>query len=71
MESESFDSRSHARNALTRHIFQDKLFRCESSLSLKMMRFSDLEFAADILILNIKYNHFEFQNNNPFYLFHN
>ncbi len=55
---------------LPRHTPQTRLLGSESSSFLREIRFSDQEFAADTLISNFKYNHPEFQNNNPFYPFH-
>ncbi len=68
--SESSDIGSHARDGLSRHTPQARLLGSESSSSLREVRFSDQEFAASTPIFNIKYNHPGFQNNNPFYLFH-
>ena len=68
--SKNLDIESHARDDLAECTPQAGLFRSKSSLFLKKIWFCDQEFAADILVSNIKYNHLRFQNNNPFYLFH-
>ncbi len=70
MVSESSDTRSRASDGLSRCTLQAGLFGSESSSSLREVRFNDQEFAADTSISNIKYNHPGFQNNNPFYPFH-
>ncbi len=49
---------------------QAGLLRSESSSSLREVMFSDQEFATGTLVFNIKYNHSGFQNDNPFYPFH-
>ncbi len=49
---------------------QAGLLGSELSSSLREVRFSDQEFAAGTPVFNIKYNHLGFQNDNPFYPFH-
>ena len=68
--SKSLDTRSRARDGLSEHTPQARLFGSELSSFLREVRFSDQEFAAGTLVFNIKYNHFGFQNNNSFYCFH-
>lgn len=67
----SSDTRSHARDGLLRHIPQDRLFANELSLFLKDVRFSKQEFCISKPLLDIKYYHSSFQNNNFFYSFNN
>ena len=67
----SLDIESHAKDGLAGRTPQAGLFGSESSSSLREVRFSDEEFAADILIFNIKYNHPRFQNDNTFFPFYN
>ncbi len=55
---------------LPRRTPQAGLLRSESSSLLREVRFSDQEFASGTPVSNIKYNHFEFQNDNPFYPFY-
>ncbi len=49
---------------------QAGLLGSESSSFLREVRFSDQELAAGIPMFNIKYNYLGFQNDNPFYPFH-
>ncbi len=58
------------RDMLPRHTPQAGLLESELSSSLREVRFSNQEFIASTPVSNIKYNHFGFQNNNPFYPFH-
>ncbi len=67
---ESLDTGSRVKDSLSGRSPQTGLFGSKLSLSLREVRFSDQEFAIGKLISNIKYNHFGFQNNNPFYPFH-
>lgn len=48
---------------------QDGFFASELSLSLRKVRFNKQKFPISKLILDIKYHHLDFQNNNLFYLF--
>ena len=64
------DTRSGAKDSLSRHTPQTELFRSESLSSLRKVRFSDQKFAIGIPVSNIKFNHLGLQNNNPFYPFH-
>lgn len=56
---------------LSIHTPQDRLFGIELSSSLRKVKFCEQEFAASILVSNIKYNHSRLQNNNLFYPFFN
>ena len=71
LEGKSLNTRSRAKNGLSRRNPQARLFKNLLSSSLKEVRFNIEEFATGILVSNIKYNEFGFQNNNLFYLFHN
>ena len=66
----SSNIRSRIKEGLSRLIPQTGLFGSESLLSLREIWFSNQKFAAGIPISNIKYNNPGFQNNKPFYLFH-
>ncbi len=66
----SSNAGSRARDGLSERTPQAGLLGSKSSSSLREVRFSDQEFAAGTPVSNIKYNHPGFQNNNPFYLFH-
>ena len=69
--SESSDTKSRAKNDLSRHIFQDGILASESSSSLREVMFSEHEFSTGKLVLDIKYHHLGSQNDNFFYLFNN
>ena len=69
--SKSFDTESRARDGLARDTPQAGLLGSKLSSSLRKVRFNDQEFVISTPISSIKYNHPGFQNNNPFYLFHN
>ena len=71
LESKSLDTRSRVRDDLSGRTPQARLLGNELLSSLREVRFSDQKFTVGILVSNIKYNHPGFQNNNPFYLFHN
>ena len=68
--SKSLDTESYARDGLAGRTPQAGLLGNKLSSSLREVRFSDQEFATNISVSNIKYNHSGFQNNNLFYLFH-
>ena len=70
LRDKSLNTESYAKDGLAGRTPQPGLLGNELSLSLREIRFSDQEFAANIPISIIKYNHPGFQNNNPFYLFH-
>ncbi len=67
---ESLNTGSRTKDDLSRRTPQAGLFGSKSSSSLRENRFSDQEFATGISISNLKYNHPEFQTNNPLYPFH-
>ena len=70
MEGKSLVTKSCAKDGLSRRTPQAGLFESKLSSFLREIRFSDQEFAAGTPVSNIKYNHPGFQNNNPFYTFH-
>ncbi len=64
------ETKSCTKDDLSGRTPQTGLLGSELSSSLKKIRFSDEEFAADTPVSNIKYYHLGFQNNNSFYLFY-
>lgn len=62
----SSDNKS-LRNMLFGRIPQDGLFACQLSSSLREIRFSEQKFPVNKPVLDIKYHHPDFQNNNVFY----
>ena len=65
----SLDNESHARDGLSGHTCQARLFASESLSSLREVRFSKQEFSAGKPVSDIKHHHFGFQNNNLYYPF--
>ena len=65
----SSDIGSRARDNLSERTHQNGLLASESSLSLKKVRFSEQEFAANKPVSNIKYHHTGSNNKNRFYPF--
>ena len=70
MGGESSDTRSCAKDGLSRYSSQAELLRSELSSCLREVRFNKQEFSAGTPIPNIQYNYPKFQNNNLFYPFH-
>ncbi len=66
----SLDIGSCTKDSLSGRISQAGQFGSGLLPFLREVRFSHQEFAVGILVPNIKYNHSGFQNNNPFYPFH-
>ncbi len=69
--SERSDIGSCARDSLSKHTPQARLRGSELSSSLIKVGFSDQKFVVGKPVPNIKYNYPKFQNDNPFYPFHN
>ncbi len=67
----SSDTGSRVRDDFSGRTLQAGLLGCESSSSLREVRFSNQKFAIMTSVSNINYNHPGFQNNNPFYPFDN
>ena len=65
----SFDIRSCTKDCLSGHIPQARLFASELLSFLKEVKIGKQEFPADKFILEIKYHHPGFPNNNSFYPF--
>ena len=70
LRDKSSDIESHTKSRLSRRTSQVWLLESELSSSWKNSRFRDQEFAIDIPVSNIKYNHPRFHNNNLFYSFY-
>lgn len=65
------NTRIHAKNSLSRCIFQDRLFANKLLLFLRKFKFSKQKFPTSKLVSDIKYHYPSSQNNNRFYLFNN
>ena len=67
---QSSDTGNRIWDMLSRRTSQAGLLESHLTSFGKEVRFSNEEFAGGTIVFNIKYNYLEFQNNNPFYPFH-
>lgn len=67
----SLDTRSYKRDSLSKRTPQNRLLANESLSSLREVKFNKQEFLASKPILEVKYHHPSFRNNNLFDLFNN
>ncbi len=68
---ENSDTRSCARDSLSRCTLQDRLLANELSVSLKEVKFSEQELPISKPVSDMKYPYLDSQNNNLFHSFNN
>lgn len=67
----SFDTRNCAKDSLSRHTPQNRLYASKLSSFSRKVRFNEQEFPNCKLVSDIKYHNSRSQNNNLFYSFNN